>query len=64
MIKNVSGEIKANQLIITLQPDEGLKVLLMTKEPGPGGLRLNPSYLNLSFANSYKREYQMLMSDC
>ena len=65
--KNVSGEIKANQLIITLQPDEGLKVLLMTKEPGPGGLRLNPSYLNLSFANSYKKRipnaYERLLMD-
>ena len=65
--KQVSGEIKTNQLIITLQPNEGLRVLLMTKEPGPGGLRLKPSFLNLSFSENYKKRipnaYERLLMD-
>jgi glucose-6-phosphate 1-dehydrogenase len=33
----------ANQLIIRLQPDEGVKQSLMIKDPGPGGMRLRKS---------------------
>src|SRR5690606_36526669 len=35
-----AGRIPANQLIIRLQPDEGVKQSLMIKDPGPGGMRL------------------------
>jgi glucose-6-phosphate 1-dehydrogenase len=31
---------KPNQLVIRLQPDEGVKLFLMIKDPGPGGMRL------------------------
>ncbi len=30
----------ANQLVIRLQPDEGVKQWIMIKDPGPGGMRL------------------------
>ena len=30
----------ANRLVIRVQPDEGIKLWLMIKEPGPGGMRL------------------------
>jgi glucose-6-phosphate 1-dehydrogenase len=30
----------ANQLVIRLQPDEGVKQFMMIKDPGPGGMRL------------------------
>ena len=56
-----------NQLIIRLQPDEGLKILLMSKEPGPGGIRISPSYLNLSFSDTFKNKipdaYERLLMD-
>ncbi len=41
----------ANQLVIKLQPDDGLKLELNTKTPGDA-LRLSPMSLNLTFGNS------------
>ena len=35
-----SDTIPANRLVIRLQPDEGIKLWMMIKEPGPGGMRL------------------------
>ena len=64
---SVEKLIKPNQLIIRLQPDEGLKLLLMSKEPGPGGMRIAPSYLNLSFSDTFKKRvpdaYERLLMD-
>ena len=34
------GRSCANQLVIRLQPDEGVKQWIMIKDPGPGGMRL------------------------
>ena len=34
------GDVHPNQLVIRLQPDEGVKLWLMIKDPGPGGMRL------------------------
>ena len=45
--------ISGNQLIIRLQPDEGVKLRLMTKDPGPGGMRLRDASLDLSFAEEF-----------
>ena len=36
--------------MIRLQPDEGMRLHMIAKEPGPGGIRLQPVSLNLSFA--------------
>ena len=49
---NLKPEEIPNRLIIRLQPQEGLRLQLTSKEPGPGGMRLYPSELNLSFDDS------------
>ena len=48
-----AGRISANQLIIRLQPDEGVKQSLMIKDPGPGGMRLRGVSLDMSFAEAF-----------
>ncbi len=50
-------QIAPNRLVIRLQPDEGIRLYLMTKVPGPGGLRLQVVPLNLSFAEAFKIRY-------
>ena len=47
-----AGSISANQLVIRLQPDEGVKQWMMIKDPGPGGMRLRHVPLDMSFAES------------
>jgi glucose-6-phosphate 1-dehydrogenase len=49
-----AGPIAANRLVIRLQPDEGVKLWLMTKDPGPGGMRLREVPLDMSFANAFR----------
>jgi glucose-6-phosphate 1-dehydrogenase len=49
-----AGAIEANRLVIRLQPDEGVKLWLMTKDPGPGGMRLRSVPLDMSFANAFQ----------
>jgi glucose-6-phosphate 1-dehydrogenase len=44
-----AGPIAANRLVIRLQPDEGVKLWLMIKDPGPGGMRLQHVPLDMSF---------------
>ena len=41
-----------NQLIIRLQPDEGITLDVTIKEPGPGGMRLIDVPLDMSFADA------------
>jgi glucose-6-phosphate 1-dehydrogenase len=48
-----AGRISANQLIIRLQPDEGVKQSLMIKDPGPGGMRMRCVSLDMSFAEAF-----------
>ncbi|MBB3952387.1 glucose-6-phosphate dehydrogenase [Aureimonas jatrophae] len=48
-----AGHIAANQLVVRLQPDEGVKQWLMIKDPGPGGMRLRHVPLDMSFAESF-----------
>ncbi|MBI1365584.1 MAG: glucose-6-phosphate dehydrogenase [Alphaproteobacteria bacterium] len=52
-----AGKLAPTRLVIRLQPDEGVKLLLMTKEPGPGGLRLRYVPLNLSYAATFTERY-------
>ena len=47
------GSLAPNKLIIRLQPDEGMRLALMVKEPGPGGLRLRESSLDMTFAETF-----------
>jgi glucose-6-phosphate 1-dehydrogenase len=46
-----------NRLIIRLQPEEGMRMEMMTKEPGPGGLRLTPTALDISFEKTFGTRY-------
>ena len=48
------GEVRPNRLVIRLQPDEGVRLYLMSKDPGPGGMRLKTTSLNLSFSETFK----------
>ncbi|MEP9379394.1 glucose-6-phosphate dehydrogenase [Aquabacter sp. CN5-332] len=48
-----AGQIMANRLVIRLQPDEGVKLWLMIKDPGPGGMRLQHVPLDMSFAEAF-----------
>jgi glucose-6-phosphate 1-dehydrogenase len=52
-----AGRIRPNRLTVRLQPNEGIQLQLMSKDPGPGGMRLRPSTLNLSFAEAFKTRY-------
>ena len=56
-----------NRLVIRLQPQEGLKLQLISKAPGPGGMRLFPSELNLSFNDTFSARlpdaYERLLMD-
>ena len=56
-----------NQLKIRLQPDEGVQLSVMAKEPGPGGFDLRPVSLNLSFEEtfgvSYPDAYERLLME-
>jgi glucose-6-phosphate 1-dehydrogenase len=52
-----AGRLDPARLVIRLQPDEGMRLHLMTKEPGPGGLRLRYVPLNLSYAETFAQRY-------
>jgi len=43
---------RENVLVIRLQPDEGMNLMVMIKEPGPGGMRLMQVPLDMSFADA------------
>ena len=42
---------QANVLAIRLQPDEGITLSMTIKDPGPGGMRLTDTKLDMSFAD-------------
>ncbi|MGW4770029.1 glucose-6-phosphate dehydrogenase [Nocardia sp. NPDC004278] len=60
-------ELVANRLVLRLQPDEGVHLRLVTKVPGPGGLRLREVPLSLSFAQAFADRlpdaYERLLGD-
>ena len=47
---------RENVLVIRLQPDEGINLKVMIKEPGPGGMRLTQVPLDMSFAEALGEE--------
>ncbi len=49
--------VAPNKLMIRLQPDEGVKLAVMAKEPGPGGFELRPVSLDLSFEETFGLRY-------
>jgi len=67
IFEHAQGSPSANKLVIRLQPDEGVKLFLMIKDPGPGGMRLREVNLNLSFAETFDARtpdaYERLLLD-
>ena len=49
--------VRPNLMRIRLQPDEGVQLTIMAKEPGPGGFDLRPVSLDLSFAETFGIRY-------
>jgi glucose-6-phosphate 1-dehydrogenase len=62
-----AGRIQPNRLVIRLQPDEGVKQLIMIKDPGPGGMRLRQIALDMTFADTFQERnpdaYERLIMD-
>ncbi|AWV08814.1 glucose-6-phosphate dehydrogenase [Marilutibacter maris] len=48
-----ASPLAPNKLVIRLQPDEGVKLWLMNKVPGPGGMRMREVAMDLSFAETF-----------
>jgi glucose-6-phosphate 1-dehydrogenase len=67
IFEHAEGAPKPNRLVIRIQPDEGVKLFLMIKDPGPGGMRLREVPLNLSFAATFHQRtpeaYERLLLD-
>ncbi len=63
-----AGELSSNKLVIRLQPKEGMRLTMMTKDPGPGGLHLLPTDLDISFEQAFGTRfpdaYERLLMDC
>ena len=49
--------VEPNRLTIRLQPDEGVELSVMAKEPGPGGFDLRSVGLDLSFEDTFGVRY-------
>jgi len=62
-----AGAASPNRLVLRLQPDEGMKLWLNMKEPGPGGLRIKSAALDLTyeeeFGARYPDAYERLLMD-
>ncbi len=67
MFPGSEGVSEPNRLTIQLQPDEGMRLHLTAKEPGPGGIRLRPVSLDLSYAQAFQTHspdaYERLLMD-
>jgi glucose-6-phosphate 1-dehydrogenase len=46
------GDPAPNVLAIRLQPDEGIRLSMTIKDPGPGGMRLTGAELDMTFAET------------
>src|SRR6478735_6361197 len=53
MFPGSEGATEPNRLHIRVQPDEGMHLHMTVKEPGPGGIRLRPVSLDLSYATAF-----------
>jgi glucose-6-phosphate 1-dehydrogenase len=67
LFSEAGGSIQPNRLVIRLQPDEGIKLQLMHKVPGPGTVQLRSAPLNVSFAETFNTRspdaYERLLGD-
>jgi glucose-6-phosphate 1-dehydrogenase len=62
-----SADWQPNRLIVRLQPEEGMRLEMMTKDPGPGGLRLSQTGLDIRFEKAFGMRfpdaYERLLMD-
>ncbi|HWJ65210.1 MAG TPA: glucose-6-phosphate dehydrogenase [Nocardioides sp.] len=67
MFPHSEGTTTPNRLTIRMQPDEGMQLHLTAKHPGPGGIRLHPASLDLSYADAFDERsadaYERLLMD-
>ncbi|WP_395698550.1 glucose-6-phosphate dehydrogenase [Methylocella sp.] len=60
-------KILPTRLVVRLQPDEGIKLWLMLKEPGAGGMRMRHVPLDMNFAEAFQiyapEAYERLLMD-
>jgi glucose-6-phosphate 1-dehydrogenase len=62
-----AADWQPNSLIIRLQPEEGMRIGMMTKDPGPGPLRLSQTGLDIRFEKTFGMRfpdaYERLLMD-
>jgi glucose-6-phosphate 1-dehydrogenase len=67
MFPGTGGVQEPNRLVMHLQPDESIRLHLVAKEPGPGGIRLRPVSLDLNFGQAFGTKspdaYERLLMD-
>ena len=67
MFPHSEGSTTPNRLTIRMQPDEGMQLHLTAKHPGPGGIRLHPASLDLTYADTFGERspdaYERLLMD-
>ncbi len=67
MFPGSEGASEPNRLVISLQPDEEMRLELTAKEPGPGGIRMRPVSLALNYTQAFQRRspdaYERLLMD-
>ncbi|MCL2542866.1 MAG: glucose-6-phosphate dehydrogenase [Nocardioidaceae bacterium] len=67
MFPGSEGGTTPNQLTIRMQPDEGMQLHVTAKQPGPGGIRLVPVSLDLSYDSAFAERcpdpYERLLMD-
>ncbi|MEM1388360.1 MAG: glucose-6-phosphate dehydrogenase [Pseudomonadota bacterium] len=60
IFKEGVNDRRGNVLVIRLQPNEGMKLRVTIKEPGPGGMRLIEVPLDMSFAEALGPDAQQV----
>ncbi|TIC85011.1 glucose-6-phosphate dehydrogenase [Nocardioides sp. GY 10113] len=67
MFPQSEGTTTPNRLTIRMKPDEGMQLHVTAKVPGPGGIRLTPASLDLSYATAFDERcpdpYERLLMD-
>ncbi len=57
IFKDSYKQLPRNKLVIRLQPDEGVEIEMLNKEPGIGkGIKLQKTLLDLSFSDAFRGE--------
>ena len=67
LFREGAGPHVGNRLVLRVQPDEGIEIHMLTKIPGPGGMKHRRVPLDLSFATTFDEAlpeaYERLLMD-